>query len=162
MKTLLILRHAKSSWKQPELTDHERPLTKRGQRAAIGVGKLLREEDLQPDLILSSTAVRARTTAEAVIEESGYEGEIELRREFYPGEPEDYLATLRGLSDEYQRVMVVGHNPGLEELLDQLTGEMPGLTTAALAQVALPIQSWRELGEQTQGQLVNLWKPRGK
>jgi len=76
MKTLLILRHAKSSWKNPGLADHNRPLNKRGKRDAPRVGRLLRDKNLTPDLILSSTAKRALDTAEAAAESSGYEGEI--------------------------------------------------------------------------------------
>lgn len=160
MKTLLILRHAKSSWGDPELPDHDRPLAKRGKRDAPRVGQLLRKEGLTPDLILSSTAKRACKTAEAVAEESGYEGEIELCGEFYPGAPEDYVAVLRRLPDEERRVMVVGHNPGLEELLETLTGETAALPTAALAQLALPIEHWKDLDEKIEGKLVDLWLPR--
>ena len=76
MKTLLILRHAKSSWKHTNLSDHERPLNKRGKKAAPLIGQLLYEQDLVPDIILSSTARRARNTAEIVAEVSGFEGEI--------------------------------------------------------------------------------------
>jgi len=160
MKTLLLLRHAKSSWDDPEIADHDRPLAKRGRRDAPRMGALLREEELTPDLILSSTARRARKTAEAVAEESGYAGEIELHDEFYPGAPQDYLSALQKVWDEYQRVMVVGHNPGLEELLETLTGETLHLPTAALAQVALPIEHWIDLDEETEGTLINIWSPR--
>lgn len=161
---LLILRHAKSSWKVSGLADHERPLNKRGLQDAPRMGWLLREEDLLPDLILSSTAVRARKTAEIVAEKSGYEGELEYRSDFYGAGPEAYLGALSSLTDEYSRVMVVGHNPGLEELLELLTGEFEKMPTAALAQVVLPIQTWRELSDieesSLEGELVNLWRPR--
>jgi phosphohistidine phosphatase len=95
-----------------------------------------------------------------VAEESGYAGEIELHDEFYPGAPQDYLSALQKVWDEYQRVMVVGHNPGLEELLETLTSETLHLPTAALAQVALPIEHWIDLDEETEGTLINLWSPR--
>ena len=78
MKLLLILRHAKSSWKDPDLDDHDRPLNKRGRRDAPRMGRLLRKEDLLPDLILSSTAVRARMTAEMVADASRYRGPLEF------------------------------------------------------------------------------------
>lgn len=164
MKMLLILRHAKSSWKFSGVSDHDRPLKKRGMRDAPRMGWLLREEDLLPDLILSSTATRARKTAELVAEKSGYEGELEYRSDFYGAGPEDYINALCSLTNEYTRVMVVGHNPGLEELLELLTGEAERLPTAALAQVALPIHTWRELSDieesSLDGKLVNLWRPR--
>jgi len=160
MKTLLILRHGKSSWKNMSLADHDRPLKKRGQLDAPRMGTLLHEEGLVPDLILSSTAKRALTTAVLVAETSGYESDIDVRREFYPGYPDVYIDAMRETADEVQIVMVVGHNPGLEELLDMLTEAGEALPTAALAQVALPVQSWNELNYETRGELVNLWRPR--
>ncbi|MFB3041695.1 MAG: histidine phosphatase family protein, partial [Candidatus Poribacteria bacterium] len=83
MKTLLILRHAKSSWEHPELTDHDRPLNKRGKRDAPRMGKLLRVQGLVPDLIMSSTAKRARSTAKTVARKSGYKEKVELTPAFY-------------------------------------------------------------------------------
>jgi phosphohistidine phosphatase len=160
MKTLLILRHAKSSWKKTELADHDRPLAKRGKRDAPRMGQLLRDEDLLPDLIISSSAKRASITAETVAEESGFEGDLRLDRDLYSFDADAYLEALAEVDDIYERTMVVGHNPGLEELLELLTGEYQRLPTAALAQVELPIQSWAELSEETQGELANLWRPK--
>ncbi len=160
MKTLLILRHAKSSWKNTGLADHERPLAKRGQRDAPRVGRLLRDENLTPDLILSSTARRALDTAQAVAEASKYEGEIESRSEFYLAGPEAYFRALRALSDNYECVMVIGHNPGLEELVEALTGEDEAMPTAALARVELTLRRWRDLSDETEGRLVNTWRAR--
>ena len=157
MKSLLIIRHAKSSRDEPSLADINRPLNKRGKRDAPHVGFLLREEGLVPDLILCSPALRARKTAEAVAENCGYEGEIEIQDSFYPGYPADFLEVLGRLPDQYQSVMVVGHNPGLEELLTTLTDESVALPTAALAQVSLPIHTWRDFTDEVTGKLVNLW-----
>ena len=160
MKTLLILRHAKSSWNNAQLTDYERPLNKRGKTDAPRMGRLLREQDLVPDLIISSSAERALTTAEAVALASGYEQEIQSTRSFYHADPEAYLDVLRQLDDSLERVMVVGHNPGMEELLEELTGVWEQMPTAALAQISLPINHWRELDGETTGELVNLWRPK--
>lgn len=160
MKILLILRHAKSSWKHPTLSDHQRPLNKRGQQAAPRMGLLMFEEDLVPDLILSSTARRARDTAEIVAEASGFEGEITLLDDLYHGWPSDYLLALRALPDDIDSAMIVGHNPGLESLLEILTDEDEHLPTAALACVSLPIQSWNQLTDETEGELISLWLPR--
>ena len=142
MKELLILRHAKSSWSNPGLADIDRPLNKRGKRDAPRMGAFLREQDLVPDLILCSPAVRAKKTAQAISEESGYQGEIEIHEDFYPGEPSAYIKVLVANPDQVERVMVVGHNPGLEEFLDELTGESARLPTSALAQITLPIHNW--------------------
>ena len=139
MKTVLILRHAKSSWKHPDLDDHDRPLNRRGLRDAPRIGRLIAGADLVPDLIFSSSAVRARTTAEAVAAESGYTGPIEIKRELYLAEPSVYLELLAGLDDRFGRVMVVGHNPGMADLVEELTGTFDAFPTAALAHVRLPI-----------------------
>jgi phosphohistidine phosphatase len=160
MKTLLILRHAKSSWKHTNLSDHERPLNKRGKKAAPLMGQLLYEQDLVPDIILSSTARRARDTAEIVAEASGFEGEIYYLEDLYHGWPSDYIVALRGLSDENDSVMVVGHNPGLESFLEWLTSAGERFPTAALAYIKLPIQAWSKLNDETEGDLLGLWLPR--
>ncbi len=160
MKTLLILRHAKSSWKEARLTDHDRPLNKRGHRDAPKMGRLLRDKELVPQLIISSTAKRTRKTVKLVSKACGYKGERLFREELYAAEPEAYIEAVKELDDKYQRVMVVGHNPGLEELLERLTAEEHTLPTAALAEVSLPIQTWRELDDSIKGELIKLWVPR--
>ena len=163
MKTLLILRHAKSSWKNEGTADHDRPLNKRGKRDAPRMGSLLREENLIPDLIISSSAKRARMTVEAVVEESGYDGDVRFSRELYAAGPEAYLQALQVLDDEVECVMVVGHNPDLEELLEILTAEIEVLPTAALSRVALDIDRWQDLpleADDPPGKLVALWRPR--
>ena len=160
MKTLLILRHAKSSWDNARLADHDRPLKARGKQDAPKMGRLLRRLDLTPDLIISSTARRAHDTAELVSEACGYEEEVLLTEDFYHAGPEEYIEVLLQLPDTLTRVMVVGHNPGLEMLLETLTEDWERLPTAALAEVALPIAHWAELTEATSGALRQLWCPR--
>ena len=160
MKTLLILRHAKSSWKDSSLADHDRPLNKRGKRDAPRMGKLLREQDLVPDRIISSTAKRARNTAKAVAKACQCEGKVELTSEFYHAGPGSYLAVLQNVPDDDQRVMVIGHNPGMEALVTHLTGRMETMPTAALAHVELPIDQWMELDYEVQGGLLDLWRPK--
>jgi phosphohistidine phosphatase len=160
MKTLLILRHAKSSWSDPSRTDHERPLNKRGKRDAPRMGTLLREQALAPHLILSSTAKRACRTAKAVAENADYRGEIRLLPDLYHGDPEVYRDVLRSIPDNYETVMVVGHNPGLEAWLEMLTGRSERLPTAALAHVQLSIDSWQKLDLAAEATLVYVWRPR--
>jgi len=160
MKVLLVLRHAKSSWKGMGVSDHARPLNKRGKKAAPRMGQLLYEEDLVPDVILSSTAQRARDTADLVTEASGFEGEIAYLEDLYHAWPSDYLDALRGLSDDNDSVMIVGHNPGMELLLELLTGKSERFPTAALALIQLPIDNWAQLNDETEGELIQLWLPR--
>ncbi len=159
MKTLLILRHAKSSWKDEQRSDHDRPLNKRGKRDAPRIGKLLRSEHLAPELIISSTARRARKTAAKVARQSGYEGVIELTGDLYLAAPQQYLEVLQNVPDHIDRVMVVGHNPGAEELLALLTGHVTHFSTAALAHVDLEIDSWHQLTRECRGQLAGFWRP---
>lgn len=160
MKTLLMLRHAKSSWSDAMLPDYERPLNKRGKQDAPRMGKLLRAEDLVPDLIITSSAVRAVATAAAVAEACGYEHDLQETRKLYHADPETYIDVLNDVPDRCELVMIVGHNPGLEDLLEDLTDEWERLPTASLAQITLPIESWRDLIDDTPGKLVQVWRPK--
>ncbi len=159
MKTLLLMRHAKSSWKQPELSDYERPLNKRGQRDAPRMGKLLLEQGLTPELILSSSAKRARDTADSVAKACHYDGEPELFDILYEESSGSYLKLLRILPNTYERVLVVGHNPVLESVLLSLTCTFKRMPTAAIAHLELPIQRWDVLRRKLEGTVVNLWTP---
>jgi phosphohistidine phosphatase len=160
VKEILVLRHAKSSWSDSGLSDHDRPLKKRGLRDAPRIGQLLAEQDLVPDVILCSTAVRARQTAERVHGLLGRGVPQHFFKELYLAGPGTYLDLLAELPDTSRRPMVVGHNPGLEELVTVLTEEEEALPTAALAWIQLAVDTWSELGAHTRGQLVRLWRPR--
>lgn len=161
MKTLLILRHAKSSWKDSDLPDHDRPLNKRGRRDAPKVGELIKQENILPEIILCSTARRARDTVRAVIETSGYDGEIQYIPDLYQADVADIFTILGELDDRISIVMLAGHNPELEELLRTITDEDVHIPTAALAQVSLPIFSWKEVPAGVCGELIRFWAPRG-
>lgn len=160
MKTLLLLRHAKSSWKQTELADHDRPLNKRGKRTAPLIGALLQDENLIPDLILCSSAVRAHNTAILVAKACAYAGKIKQTRELYLAEPEAYVEVLRQVAEQHAGVLVVGHNPGLEALIETLTGEVMAMPTAALAYLELSIKRWGDFDMNTECKLVNVWRPK--
>jgi len=161
MKTLLVLRHAKSSWAEQGLDDHARPLNARGERDAPRMGRLLNKRRLLPDLIVSSDAVRARLTAQAVQRSAQLPGTILLEPRLYHASAADIVAVLRTVVDETNRsVLIVGHNPGLEELVPQLTGARESLSTAALAHLTLPIDRWSDLKSSTSGTLVELFRPK--
>jgi phosphohistidine phosphatase len=160
MKSVLILRHAKSSWKDPDLTDHDRPLNKRGKGDASRMGKLLKREHLVPDTIISSTAIRARATAKAVAKASGYKGEIISNPSLYAAGPHAYIDALHDISDDYVRALIIGHNPGLEELVEILTDASHVMPTCSLAHVKLDIQNWLEIDCNTKGRLARIWQPR--
>lgn len=158
MKTLLVLRHAKSSWKHPGTSDHDRPLNKRGKRDAPRMGRLVAARGLRPDVIVSSTARRARRTADEVARQSGYEGAVLLERRLYLARPDEIVDVVRGAGNG-RRVMVVGHNPGLEDLVARLA-RPETLPTAALAEIRLSIRSWRDLAVSSAGTLAGIWRPR--
>ncbi len=160
MKTLLLMRHAKSSWKDTELSDIDRPLNKRGKKDAPFMGAVLKEKELVPQLILSSTAVRARQTVELVTAACNYPGETRYLDYFYLAEPAAYLRGLAEVPDDLERVMVIGHNPGLEGLLQILSGRIEALPTSTIAYLSLPVNSWRDLHEDTEGELLELLNPR--
>ncbi len=160
MKELLVMRHAKSSWNNVSLTDYQRPLNKRGKIDAQNMGRLLKQLDLTPQLILCSTAERALTTAEFVAISSDYEADLQLCEQFYLAEPETYLTELRRVNDQYGRVLVIGHNPGMEELVEMLSGQLTHFTTANIAHIRLPIDNWSSFTEEITGTILNLWRPK--
>jgi phosphohistidine phosphatase len=160
MKTLLIMRHAKSAWDNAKLADHERPLNQRGKQDAPRMGKLLKDEELVPDLIISSTAERALRTAELTALACDFDGRLLTTRHFYLADPATFLERLREVDDQFNRVMIVGHNPGMEELVADLTGQAEHFSTANIAHVELPITSWSQLNEDTAGTLRHLWQPK--
>ena len=159
MKTLLLMRHAKSSWDCPDIPDHERPLNKRGRRDAPRMGKLLLEQGLTPELILSSSAKRARDTASSVAKACHYEGEPELLDILYEESSGNYIKILRVLPNVYERILIVGHNPVLEALLLTLASTYKRIPTAAIAHLELPTERWDVLRE-VDGTVVNLWTPK--
>lgn len=160
MKTLLILRHAKSSWDDPGLRDHDRPLNRRGNRDAPRMGRLIAEQDLVPERIVSSTAERARTTAELAAAEWDCEVEVETTRALYLASPHAYVDVVEDMGGATERLMVVGHNPGISTLAMHLTGEVEFMPTAALAAVELDIDDWSELGSAAEGRLIAFWRPK--
>jgi phosphohistidine phosphatase len=159
MKTLLLMRHAKASWKCPEIPDHDRPLNKRGKKDAPLIGSLIKEKELVPQRIMFSPAMRAAETARLIHENSGFTGELECVDSFYLAEPGGYLEPLRSISDEIESVMIVGHNPGLEGLLQILSGQIEPLTAGAVAQILLPIEHWKEINLDCEGELVETFSP---
>jgi phosphohistidine phosphatase len=160
MKQLILMRHAKSSWADSSLADHDRPLNQRGEEDAPRMGQLLTGEDLIPDMILCSTAERAKQTVEGVLTECSVEGEVVFTRGLYHADPEDYIVLLQELPDAIGRVMMVAHNPGMEYFLSMLTDTREHMPTAAIALIDLPIESWGETNEDVEGKLAGFWIPK--
>lgn len=162
MKTLYLMRHAKSSWKDSHLMDHERPLKKRGRKDAGAMGKLLESKKRIPDMIYSSTAERARETAGLVAEKTGYIGEVHFFKQLYLAEPDALVAILHQVPDDVETVLLVGHNPGLEALTQVFGGKIVALPTAAVAHLQMPVEKWSEIRLSTCGELAHLWVPKEK
>lgn len=159
MKTLYVLRHAKSSWDDPDLADFDRPLNARGRAAAPFMGETIARYGLAPDLVLSSPAVRARETALLVKEAAGMNSEIRHDERIYEASPQTLRQVAASIDDNVDSAMIVGHNPGIEGFIRFLTGRLEAMPTAALAVIDLEVGSWREL-EPESGTLRKLIRPK--
>lgn len=148
MKTLILVRHAKSSWDHPGLDDHERPLSERGLRDAPRMGRRLADRGLAPDVVLSSTAVRALTTAELMAEAIGVERErIVADERLYATSAAGLLEVIGELDSSVQTAMVVGHNPEMTSLAQRFTDEIGHLPTCAVVEFRFDADAWDELDE---------------
>lgn len=159
MKTLYILRHAKSSWDDASLADFDRPLNERGRKAAPLIGEAMRSNNFAPDLILSSPATRAGETAALVKDAARIDAEIHFDERIYEASPARLIEIVERQNDEYAAILIVGHNPGFEGLVRFLTAKIEPMPTAALAVVDLPIESWNEINGAS-GELRILIRPK--
>jgi phosphohistidine phosphatase len=132
-RTLLLLRHAKSSWDDPSLADHDRPLAPRGRRAAKRIGKLLRDQGIEISLVLCSSARRARETLEL----AQPVGEVQVEQELYGASARQLLERIRRVPDEVNSLMLIGHNPAIEELALGLAADRSELEGAKFPTGAL-------------------------
>ena len=160
VKTLLLMRHAKSSWANETLTDHQRPLNRRGLEAAQRMGRLLASEDLLPDRIVTSTAERARRTAELVAGTAGFTGDLVASDTLYHATAGELLEVVTELDAGDGRVLLIGHNPGMEEVLYRLTREYQSVVTATLAHLQFGVAGWSEIASAPTARLLALWRPR--
>jgi phosphohistidine phosphatase len=143
MKTLLLVRHAKSSWSHTELADAERPLTRRGIRDAREMAKRLAKDSAKVEAIVSSSAVRALATATIVAKKLGYKPKkISVDARLYAAPVRDLLKVIQTQDDRLRRVMLIGHNPGLSELIQRLSKVVVDLPTGAVATLKFDANSW--------------------
>jgi len=169
MLTLSLLRHAKSSWSDPELDDHERPLAKRGVKAIPVLAKFMRQEKLRPTLALCSDAMRTRATLALLMTELGPPAaRVIFDDALYLAPPEIIKARMAELAESEPHLLVVGHNPGLHALALELVGEgdrkMLALLarefpTGALAIFSFDVESWRDV-RSAGGHLEHFTTPR--
>lgn len=148
MKILFLVRHAKSSPADPPLPDRERPLDDRGRHDAPKMGQRLAKRGVKPDLLVSSPALRALTTAQLIADEIGYQRKtIVVDERLYASSPDDLLAVICALDDKLDRVMLVGHNPEFTELAHRLSNEIIDMPTCAVAEFRFDATAWADVGE---------------
>jgi phosphohistidine phosphatase len=154
------MRHAKSSWQDATLADHDRPLNRRGNRAAPRMAAFLHALQLWPDRILTSSATRARSTADVFVNWPESAVTLRIDDRLYLASAKEVIRIVAAQGDSAEVLMVVGHNPGLEELVERLSGGYERLPTAAVAVLRLPINRWEEVNEATRGHLEAVYRPK--
>ena len=145
MRILYLLRHAKSSWNDPTLGDFDRPLKKRGREAADRVGKRIAAEKLSNLLVICSPAVRTRETAEIVLKSANLLVEPRFDERIYEASLRELAQIVTEIPDDNEVAVMIGHNPGFEELLSFLTGEHRRMPTCALAKIRFGDVSWKDV-----------------
>lgn len=149
MKTLYLMRHAKSSWDDPGLRDIQRPLNNRGHRHASFMGRQLKNQGILPQLIITSPAVRAETTARFVAREIDYSlSKIIIDKRLYEAEEDDLLQVIKEVNKTVDHLILVGHNPGLTDLANTLSTEpIDNIVTAAIYSIQFDCAKWKDIGK---------------
>jgi phosphohistidine phosphatase len=145
MKTLLVMRHAKSDWESGASSDFDRPLNSRGKNDAPEQGKEIKKRKLIPELIISSPANRALTTAKLASKEFDYNDEILLDEDFYFGNITDIVEKIKLTSNKINRIMIVGHNPTWSSIVELLSGKYVEMKTASVAVINFETSKWSEI-----------------
>lgn len=150
MKTLYLLRHAKSSWDFDHLSDHDRPLNNRGRTDAPLMGEQLAKRHIRPDLLLSSPAVRALTTASIVARELGYDMDrIRVDANLYHADRQELLRVIKATEPEVEELMLVGHNDGLTDLANHLSPEyVDNIPTTGVMSLSFTCDAWQDIAKQ--------------
>lgn len=145
MKTLYIIRHAKSDWSDPMLEDFDRGLNKRGKKSIPVMGEALRDHDVKPELIISSTAKRALLTAQGLAKELKYKKKIEEEVSLYLCEKEQWLETIASIDDKYDSVFIVGHNPEITDLVNSLIDDyIDNIPTLGIVAFKVASKKWKK------------------
>lgn len=144
MRVLYLLRHAKSSWGDPTLRDFDRPLKKRGREAAERIGQRMASENLSNPLVICSPAVRTRQTADLVLKSANLQLDPRFDERIYEASLRELVQIVTEIPDASEVAIMIGHNPGFEELLSFLTGEYRRMPTCALAKIRIDV-SWKDV-----------------
>lgn len=161
MKKLFIVRHAKSSWDFSELDDYDRPLNKRGKKNAPEMGKRLANRHIKPDILITSPAKRAAATARRIAEEISFPiKDIQKQPLLYFSSISKMISVLNDVNDDIGTLMIFGHNPGLTDLTNILSGsDIYNIPTCGIAEIDFNVSSWNEIGKDT-GKLVSFDYPK--
>jgi phosphohistidine phosphatase len=161
-KVLLILRHAKSSWKDKKVDDHDRPLNNRGRREAIKMGEHLKKTNTFPDAIITSSALRAIETTKYLCRYLGYNNLVEVNFSLHRGGIDAYTKAISTVSNDKQKLMIIGHNPDLEDLAWGLINKKIRIPTCTLIQLKLSIENWKSIDSHYnfRSELVDIWRPK--
>jgi phosphohistidine phosphatase len=159
-RRLIVMRHAKSDWKIPGVADHDRPLNERGRRTAPLIAKLLIDHEVVPDVVLASTATRVRQTLQPLLDLLNPEPKVIFDGGLYLASRNSLLKQINGLDEAWKQVMLVGHNPGLSELVSYLFGQPIELPTAAVAVCDCQADSWSSAVTQNRWSKSHLWIPK--
>jgi len=148
MKTLYIVRHAKSSWDYPDLDDIDRPLNKRGKKNAPQMGKILASRGISPSAMISSPAKRAHTTAKKIASEINFKkSDITIDPKLYHGELGDMIQLIKSVNNDFESIMIFGHNPGFTSLANNLTGEnIYNIPTCGIVAIEFDTDDWITIG----------------
>lgn len=145
MKKLYLIRHAKSDWSVASQNDFERGLNPRGQKAIVTMAKDLKERGIIPDLILSSSATRARLTAKGLAKNIGHNIEIKYLDALYLADPLEVIEIIREIEDKYDTVFIVGHNPETTELTDLMADDyIDNVPTLGIVALNVPVKHWKK------------------
>ena len=159
MKKLFIIRHAKSDWENINLDDYDRPLNKRGEKNAPFMGKVLEQKNIIPDLIISSPALRAITTAKLIAKEVKYKKEITPNQYIYEAYVTSLQEIVQYIHDSNDTVFLVGHNPGVSALAYMLCGLKEELPTCSIVEIEFDCKSWMDVSREN-SKLVSLDYPK--
>ncbi|OCL85012.1 SixA phosphatase family protein [Arcobacter porcinus] len=148
MKELILIRHAKSSWKDINLDDFLRPLNKRGEKDAPFMAKKLKSLISSPDLIISSPSTRTKLTLKSFTDEFKYKNDLIFEQDIYEAPLENILSVLKNIEDKKQSIFFIGHNPGFNFLADYLLGGFSeNIPTSGILKLTLDIEKWSDLKE---------------
>lgn len=159
-RRLIIMRHAKSAWDQPGMADHDRPLNDRGQRTAPRMAQLMTEQNIAPEIVLASTAVRVQQTLQYLLAVWGHEPQLHYERALYLASCGELLRQVGELPAACTQAMLVGHNPGLSELVTHLLDDLIELPTAAVAVCDCDADSWSAAVRTDGWRKAYLWIPK--